>query len=128
MVDHEVHGSLRVDVLDRDPDRLGRIAHRCQVGHRGNSRKVLHQDPRRPKPDLARVRGRIVRRRQLRKALASLPEEIFRKHPQRARETGDARQRGCCCRQTVVTVRLAADVERAKRLFGMQRVPSSAGS
>ena len=105
------------------------MASRAMASRPRGLRKVLHQDPRRPKPDLARVRGRIVRRRQLRKgAGVALPEEIFRKHPQRARETGDARQRGCCCRQTVVTVRLAADVERAKRLFGMQRVPSSAGS
>jgi hypothetical protein len=53
VIDDEVDGHERVDLLRIAAERLHRIAHRGEIDHGRNAGEILHQHPRRPILDLA---------------------------------------------------------------------------
>ena len=58
MVDHEVDGRQRVDLLGVLAQRLHRVAHGGQVDDGGNAGEVLHQHAGRAEGDFLLVRAR----------------------------------------------------------------------
>ena len=53
MVDDEVDGSERIDLLGVAAERSNRVPHGGEIDHGGNAGEVLHQHPRRAEGDLA---------------------------------------------------------------------------
>ena len=127
MVDDEVDRVQGVDLLRVAAQRLDPVAHRREVDHRRDAGEVLHQDPRRPVGDLARVPAAL--RRPLGEGadvvhgdgLAVLEaEHVLEHHLQGRRQALEiAQARGFGGRDRVVGVALPLDLERATRFGGI---------
>ena len=119
VIDHELGGKQRVDLLGVAAELAHRVAHRREVDDRGDAREVLEQDSRGRERDLARrLRLRVPSRNGLDVLVVTEPKDVLEQDLQRVREPLDVElllERA----ETEDLVGLAADAEsraRAKRV------------
>ena len=130
MVDDEVDGDQRVDLLRVAAERVHRVAHRRQIDDAGHAGEVLHQHARRAVLDLAlgRLGGQPFDHRLEigdRDGDAVLEaQQILEQHLHREGEPRDVAELFRRFRQRIIMDRLAADLER---VTGAEAVLSDRG-
>ncbi len=132
MIDDEVDGDQRVDLLRIGAARFHRIAHRRKVDHRRHTGEILHQHPRRPEGDLP-IGTAVLQPLGDRldvvdgDAAAVLPaQQVFEQDLEREGQPGNIAEASSRRRlQAVVIVLHVADAQRPARF---QCVPAKHGS
>ena len=128
VVDDEIDGHQRVDLLRVAAELGRRIAHRRQIDHGGNAGEVLHQHARRTVGDLVRGlaclkpagdRADVVGGH---RAPVLEAQQVLQQHLQRERQLGDPLKAvGLRIGQGEVGVGLVADGKRLATFEGVER-------
>ena len=130
VIDHQMHGHLRVDLLRIAAQRLDAIAHRGQIDHGGHAGEVLHQHARGAILDLMiaalfllpvdhRLRVFLGNGR----AAILEPQHVFQQHLQREGQAGYI-AKACCLLQREEAVFLTV---HGHRIAGIQAVLADLG-
>ena len=129
MVDDEIDGSERIDLLRILAELRHGIAHRGQIDDGGNAGEILHQHARRAEGDFGFGLAAIVEpAHDAHNVVAGdgaailVAQEIFDQHFQRVRQSRDAGEAVLLGRlEAVIGIGLAADLQRLATAEGIER-------
>jgi hypothetical protein len=131
VIDDEVDGNLRVDLLRIAAEAVHRIAHRREIDHAGHAGEILHQHARRAVLDLAVGRDRVLLPGDHRLDVVRgdgdavlETQQVLQQHLHREGQARDIAQLRRRLGERIIAIGLAADVQR---LASAQRVLSDSG-
>ena len=147
VIDDEVDGNERIDLLRIAAEPCHRITHRRQIDDRGHAGEILHQHPRRAILDLLLRRAETAIRTKVlisstrdRHAVLEA-QQIFEQHLHRERQFIDRAQRLCRLGERIISIGFAAHLEagacaervlagagHVRRLFPIVAIPEITGA